>query len=357
MLGRWIVRSTAMAVVLVTLMAVSACTGIQETAQEARITSLTIFPVTAMGEQHKNMGEALGLLLEKSGFRRIKIAEVSFRPQAEADFDKIAASFGRFIGENPIATDYALYCEFQGTPQEGVQGVREVLVDKEGKVFWTDVQAPRDPDFERIKPSNPMTCCMLVTERLRPMLVLASPEELEGEGEMARLWARKSGTPDKKELDAIKVRQGKMRETAGQATVVVYPIRVGKKADRESAEHLVSLLNERNLCRARVADEPLSFEVKLNSNEQRVLWDMAKTFQSHMREKAPAADYALYGDHIIVPHTGKVWAVHFVVCDGNGDFVIVDFQNDHHRDFRAISPESLQDCNRLAATRLAGYLQ
>ena len=47
-----------------------------------------------------------------------------------------------------------------------------------------------------------------------------------------------------------------MRETVGQATVVVYPIRVGKKADRESAEHLVSLLNERKLCRARVTDEP-----------------------------------------------------------------------------------------------------
>jgi hypothetical protein len=48
--------------------------------------------------------------------------------------------------------------------------------------------------------------------------------------------------------------------------------------------------------------------------------------------------------------------VHLIVCDQKGDWVIVDFQNSHHKDFQAINPKSIEDCQRLAVKRLASYL-
>ena len=54
---------------------------------------------------------------------------------------------------------------------------------------------------------------------------------------------------------------------------------------------------------------------------------------------------------------GGAWAVHFVVCDREGEWVIVDFQNDHHGDFQSIDPKTPDDCGRLVAKRLQGYLR
>ncbi|MFH1999683.1 MAG: hypothetical protein ABIK28_08385, partial [Planctomycetota bacterium] len=50
-------------------------------------------------------------------------------------------------------------------------------------------------------------------------------------------------------------------------------------------------------------------------------------------------------------------AVHFALCDRKGDWVIVDFQNNHHDDFNEVSPKSWKDCNALATIRLKGYLE
>lgn len=355
MKNRWIVLSTILATT-VTLMAASACSGARKATPEQQISSLTILPVTAMGQQHTNIAEALGLLLENAGLQEIKIGEVPFRPQPDATFDEIAASFGRFVAEHPITTEQALYSEFQGTPTEGVHAVREVLVDKTGNVLWVDVQTSKDADFKRTRPRNPMTCCVLVVERLRPMLVPASSDGAAAEGKMAQLWAKKSGAPDKAELAAMKERLAVLKAAAPEATFAVYPIRVGDATDRAAAAQLTALLNEQGLCQATVAEASPSINVKHSSNEQRMLWDLAKSFRSHVREHTQTADYTLLADMILTPKN-KVWAVHFVVCNRQGEFVIVDYQNDHHADFQALTPDSLEDCNRLAAKRLAGYLQ
>jgi hypothetical protein len=355
--SRGILVTIASAAVLVILLAASACNSNPHVPDEKRIDSLTIFPVTAMGSQHRNFGEALGLLLEKEGFRNLEIAENNFQPPETSDVQSVATAFGDFVATHPIATEFAAYCEFDGTPGDGVRAVRTVLVDKHGKVFRIDVQTPKDPDFARIKPSNPMSCCALVSERLRPLLTPATPAELEQEGKMAQLWARKSGTPAAEELQAMKKRAASMKRASPRSKVTVYPIRIGDRVDREAAEHLASLLNDGGLCQAQVAEESPWFEVEASSNEQRILWDMAKGIQKHIRKTAPGGDYALYADYIIRPSNGEVWAVHFVCCDPTGEFVIVDFQNNHHDDFNAISPKSVKDCNRLAATRLASYLR
>jgi hypothetical protein len=53
----------------------------------------------------------------------------------------------------------------------------------------------------------------------------------------------------------------------------------------------------------------------------------------------------------------EAFAVHTFVFDRDGDFVIVDYQNSHHRDFRRIKPDSDENCLKLTAVRLASYLK
>ena len=47
-----------------------------------------------------------------------------------------------------------------------------------------------------------------------------------------------------------------------------------------------------------------------------------------------------------------VGAVHWILCDQRGDWVMVDFQNSHHGDFQELTPESVEDCLELVKVRL-----
>ena len=91
---------------------------------------------------------------------------------------------------------------------------------------------------------------------------------------------------------------------------------------------------------------------------QNLLWGLARTFQDHVKRNPPEADYALLADYIMDPRAGRgAWAVHFVICDRVGKWVIVDFQNNHHGDFQSVDPKTHDDCGRLIAKRLEGYLR
>ena len=183
-------------VLTVNLIGGSGCNGTPREEPAARVSSLTIFPVTAMGQQHKNFGEAVGLLLEKEGFTGTEIADAAFRPSGDQDFQQTAQSFGRFVAAIPIPIDYALYCEFQGSPRK-VTGVREALIDSAGKVIWVDEQTPQDQAFKRVKPRDPMSCCVLVQQRLQPMLVRTPKEKGETLDKMEQMWTHHSGSANR----------------------------------------------------------------------------------------------------------------------------------------------------------------
>ncbi|NNE07693.1 MAG: hypothetical protein HKN20_03940 [Gemmatimonadetes bacterium] len=91
-------------------------------------------------------------------------------------------------------------------------------------------------------------------------------------------------------------------------------------------------------------------------NEMAVLWIFARAAREQVREQPQGSGYALFADYWFAPD-GRVWAVHFVVCDQNGDWVIVDMQNSHHEDFRKIDPKDIADCDRIVQERLAMYLK
>jgi hypothetical protein len=332
--------------------------------------SLTIFPVVIWATNKaekgvedigKEVGKVLGLLLEKAGMGNLEITDSVFVLPADVEFDAAAERFGDFVRANPIKTEYALYAEVVGRTGSPPQfdEIRGVIVDRAGDCVWVDRQTPDDSDFKRIKPECLMTCCVLLTERVRTQLrIPESASNDSGEGRFARMFAENSPAPDKAEWTVIEQRQAAMKKPAPSTKVAVFPVRLSDdEVSRESATHLANLLSEEELCEATALDTPLHIEIQPSRNQQKLLWDLARAFQGHVRQNPPEADYVLYADYMISPRHQKVGAVHFVICDRDGEWVIVDFQNSHHSDFQSIDPKTRADCDRLVAKRLEGYLR
>ncbi|MEW6250300.1 MAG: hypothetical protein AB1716_06620 [Planctomycetota bacterium] len=324
-----------------------------------RDAALTVFPAGLLGRPVRPVGDALALLLERAGMQNLEIDAPEFQPPAKADLAGTVAAFGEFVKAHPPQTDYALFAEVLGSHEKGVAEVRTVVTDRQGALVWQDRQTPDDPDFRKVSPREPMECCVLVVERLRPVLGLADPTRAAAPaGKLARHWAQKSGTPDKAERDAITERQQAFKQAAPKATVWVYPALAGEEVSQESAAQLAQLLNDAGLTKAVVAEQGPQLEIKGDSNEQKVLWDMAGGVRAFVRAHRPDAGYVLFAHYLMGRNASgavTVSGVHFVVCDRDGAWVIVDFQNNHHGDFNAIDPKSRADCDRLVAKRLAGY--
>jgi hypothetical protein len=313
--------------------------------------SITTFPTLLAGKPMKQVGDVVGLLLEKSGMTNMDTSGVEFRPPAEADLARTAEAFGEFIKGQTLTTDYALFTEFVASPQRKFTEVRSIIVTKTGDIVWTDQQTPNDADFKRIKPTEPMQCCILVVERLRPVLHLdATTGDDDSTGRLAKKWDQETGVPDKTEQAEMKKRLGIFKKTAAASTLVVYPVHAGDELNSDSATALVAMINKAGLAKATTAPHIEKLAVQPNMNEQKVLWGMARAFREQMRKAAPDADYVLYAHYLM--GKGGVGAVHFAICDRRGEWVLVDFQNSHHPDFQSIKPATREECDRLVLKRL-----
>ncbi len=326
-------------------------------AAPAKIAALTIFPVELAGSPRREVGEALGLLLEQKGLGSISIAESTFEPAPGASAEETAQAFSAFVAAHPVAAGDALYAQFLVSKEGGrgrCAGIRGVVVDRAGARVWSEELTPEHPAWKRASPGEPLACCALLADRLAPSLVLGTPPG--DEGPMAQLWAAKSALPPRAELDAMTRRLDAMKAKGSGVRFVVLPVRVGDLVDRAGAEALAKLLTDRRLCGATVAGDEWRIAVEGSSNEQRMLWDMARAVQTKVRESRPDADYVLFAD-CLPAGPGSFGAVHFTICDRNGDWVVVDSQNDHHEDFRAVDPKTIGDCCELIARRVANRLR
>jgi hypothetical protein len=322
--------------------------------------SITVFPIIMSEKPSKKVSEVIALMLEKAGLKEIDVSEEVFLPSAEDDIWQISESFSTFIRKKSIDTDYALFGEYVGTPLSGVKEVRCIVVDREGKRVWVDRQTPEDDDFKRIDPKNPMLCSVLLVERLRTALGLSDTlREDKPEGKWATHWDKECGIPPDSELSAMKERRTIMRENFKNAKMLIFPVLVNEEVSKENAVNLAELLNEKKICQADVAPEYPLLKSEPSSNELKVLWDLARKFRSYVKENKIEADYAFYGQYFIdINPKGKecVGAVHFIVCDRYGEWVIVGLQNEYQPDFKSISPKTALDCGRLVVKRLEGYL-
>lgn len=324
-----------------------------------RDASLTVYPAGLVGRPMRQVGDVVALMLERAGMKNLEIDAPEFRVPDNADLAATAKAFGEFVKANPPKTDYALFADFLGSHEKGFEEVRMVIANRQGETVWQDRQTPSDADFKKINPKEPMQCCVLVVERIRPILGLDDPtRDAAPEGKLAKRWAEKTGVPEKAEQDALQERQQAFKKAAATATLLVYPARAGDEVSKDSAKHLATLFNEAKLTKASATDIGPQLEIKGNMNEQKVLWDMARGVREFVQGHRPDADYVLYADYLMGKNAAgkvEVGGVHFAVCDREGRWVIVDFQNSHHGDFNAIGPKSREDCDQLVLKRLTGY--
>jgi hypothetical protein len=321
--------------------------------------SLTILPVRLAGKPWDRLTEVVGLILEQQGLRNIELGKTPFAPSG-TNLEGLADAAGAFVKTNPITTGYALYAEYNGDRQTGLNELRAVVVDQTGAVVWTDRQTPQDEAFKKMESREPMTMSVLLVERLSPQLGLNEETAKAAKpGKMAAIMDERSGLPPETERAALPERQKAMKQAMPGATLLVYPARIGgNKASVPSATNLVRLLNQAGLCKAVQAEQTILLKTSLaDPNELKALWNLAREFRDFVRGNPPAADYALYADYVFNPQNAEQGFVHFVVCDRKGEWVIVDMQNSHHPDYQSIGVISRDRCDQLLVKRLEGYLK
>jgi len=328
----------------------------------SRAKSVTVFPIVLTSDKplppgmSKKVAEVVGLLLERGGMKEIEVADAEFSPPEKADLAKVGEAFGQFVRSRNLRTEHALFGQFIGTPGSGVDEIRFVVVDRQGKVVLAERAGQ-----QQLSPSGgpkidcPMDACVYLFNRLRGLWGLADPDREDApEGKMAQLWAKDSGTSSKAEREAMQSRLSDLKKKIKTSTVVVFPVRVAAEGDAKAAVALAEMLTKQGFGRAEAANIDPKLQIKGNSNEMRILWDTARSFQEFLHKNPPATDYALLADYIGKPEIG---GVHFILCDRSGDWVLVELRNSHHADFQRINPQSPDDCNRLVIEALKDDLR
>jgi len=321
-----------------------------------QVSSVTVYPVVLAGHPNERVAEVVGVMLERSGLR-VELADDPFRP-AKGDVQQQAAAFAAEVDKRGLQTDCALFAAYEGSPDRGVDEIRSALVDKDGKVVWTDRQQPGDAEFDRVSPKDPMSCTVLLVDRLRDPLHIQGAQRSE-EGPIEARLRQRSLAPADEEYAAMDRRAAKLAKSIGDGehpTVLVLPVLQEQQWSTEDARMLAQRVADLGL-RPTVADAPMRFQVTADSNEQTVLWSAARSLQKLVRASPPDADYVLAADFVIEPVNQTVWAVHTFLLDRDGNWVVVDFQNSHHDDFQAAAPDSPEDCSELSAKRLRRKLQ
>jgi hypothetical protein len=336
--------------------------------------SLTVYPmtygITGFKEEHRDfynrmMGPAgqeafaviplLADLLAEQGYDKCHTTDVSFHfPEGEDGRNDRPATFGAFVSKQGIATDYALCVDVTVHLEEGWQEVYAVMVDAKGQIVWQDAQHPGDPAFDTHMTGGPEKACELVCEILTPVIGLDQlvPNELSPETKQALTQMRAESPPSLEELGAMEERLAAMKEAGEAATVSVYPARLqGERTDVDCAARVAEALNEAKLCTATATAEGPLLQGAGWPDESKVLWLYANAAKGYVREHPAASDYVLFADYWMAPN-GEVWAVHFVVLDRSGEWVLVDLQNNHHPDFRRIAHNTIEECNQLVVARM-----
>jgi hypothetical protein len=320
--------------------------------------SLSILPVRLAGKPFDRVTEVVGLMLEQRGLKNIELASTPFEP-GPGNLDALAGAVGEFVEAHPVTTDYVLYAEINGSREQGLIELRTVVTDKHGAVVWTDRQGASDEAFKKLEAREPMTLCALLVERLGPQFGLnEQTAKAATPGKMAALMAARSGIPPENETAPVPARQKEFKEARQTATVAVFPVRIGNEVNAGSAAELVKQINDAGLCKAVVARDAVVLKAShADPNEMKAMWDLAREFREYARKNPTDADYTLYADYAFTPNNWEQGFVHFIVCNRQGDWVIVDMQNSHHPDYQSVKPTSSHGCDTLLLKRLQGYLQ
>ena len=337
----------------------------EDTTAKTRLKSVTVYPPAILPSEMtppsipERIAEVLGVFLERAGMEQIELAKEPFSPPKTDDPAKLAEEFGQFVAKQPLKTEFALYTQILA-PEHKIKDIRTVVVDKTGKLIFSEKVDDETYAKEKIKPPDePLTACIFIVNRLNKVWDLADPmRENAPQGKMAELMNKRSALPPEKELADMKKRLEVLKEKIATSKVTVYPIHLWEGSDKTGAAQLAKLISESGVCQAEPSELDPNLKIKGDPNEQKILWDTARAFRDFLRKNPPATQYALLADYGISPASdGKheVGHVHLILCDKSGDWVLVDYQNSHHPDFQSIAPKTVEECNRLAVKRLKSY--
>lgn len=181
---------------------------------------------------------------------------------------------------------------------------------------------------------------------------LVSPDELNA---IARAGDfRGLGAPD--ERSALPARQNEFRTTHLKAVIAVFPVRIGPTLDTECAVNLARSLPRAGVCHAGGVVRPVAFVAARSEADEKALWELAREFRDYVRKNPTGADYALYAEYALSPAGPECRAVHLVLCDARGEWVVVDRLNFLAPDLRDLRPANKTDADALVVRRLQSLL-
>lgn len=307
-------------------------------AQQAPIfPSLTIYPVSAApqefpAEYAKRVALVIGTMLEQRGMNQIDIADkmpIAINSREIAD---VAEEISQEISQSSVSTDLALQVQLVGTPQSGVIAIRWLITDRSGKVVANEEKDADDWKDSTPRPADPMTCSAYVVSNLaKRWSLISSPDKKLMSGKLSTFWREDAGLPSTDELQAIQMRRQAWSSTSGKPTVtLLIPQRTGSTAWIEVAD-LATAIKTQTQGDVSLGESSELKVSELHTNEQRVLWDMAKLLKQWVQQKQPASDYIVCVDSFASP--SQLHFAHIIICDKEGNWVLVDYLNTHHQDF------------------------
>ena len=324
--------------------------------------TVTVFPLSITEEESMSadmryrIGEVVGMMLERAGMDDVRVAKHEFLPKPGEELEKVAAGFGAFVAEQKIETAYALFGEVLGTRKKGVQAIRTIVADTQGKIVLAE-QIDREGFAKAgpMIPKDPMTCCVFVVHRVRKPWGLADPlREHAPRGKVEENWRKRSGLPNEKEIAAIEQRAGALRKQVEKSSLAVYPVRISGKLDPQAAGALAAQLEGLGFSSVAAVEKGPALAIPGSPNQQEVLWKTARAVQKYVQEHTPDVEYVVVADYGIgrTDNRAKVGYVHWILCDRQGNWVAVDFQNSHQADYQRIEPDSVEDCHELVKQRM-----
>ena len=322
-------------------------------------TSLTILPIRLMDQPWERVSEVIGVLLEQKGLKNIELGGNAFMRKGKPDLKDLIDSLQSFISAHPVTTDYVLYAEMRGDevppPIDEVVGI---ILDKSAALVWTDLYNSEDDLFKKVSDPDPMGYSILLVDQISPQLGLNAETARNAKpGKFAAKMRERSGLPPEEEVSAMPAREEIFKGKFQQSKLIIYPVRAQGEANESAAKKLVTLINDAGLANAMTSEKFLLLQSGHDPNELKNLWDMAKEFRSHLKSNHQDGDYFLYTDYVFTKDNWQAGYVHFILCDRQGEWVIVDLQNSNMPDYISIKPTSAEDCNRILISRIEKYLK
>ena len=177
------------------------------------------------------------------------------------------------------------------------------------------------------------------------------------EGSTLRRIGSDSGGPlTGDERAATLVRLNHFRTTHRTAVISVLPVQIGRTPDTSHAVNLAQRMPRAGVCRACGIVRPVAFVAVRPEQDDDAFRELALEVRTYLRQNPTGADFTLYATYALTTAQDQLTAIHLVLCDAQGEWVMVDRQVLHGATSSSAPPASERDGDELVVLRLQGFL-